>query len=104
MPEETLAITDNRTGKSYNLPITHGTIRAIDLRQIKVSDDDFGLMSYDPAASNTSSCASRLTEKRDRISGSFLFLFYIGSGQMGMAKGKAQINNYLPFLYHSWRK
>jgi len=45
MPEETLAITDNRTGKSYNLPITHGTIRAIDLRQIKVSDDDFGLMS-----------------------------------------------------------
>ncbi|MGE5444779.1 MAG: citrate synthase [Ignavibacteriales bacterium] len=61
MAKETLTITDNRTGKSYEIPITYGTIRAIDLRQIKVSDDDFGLMSYDPAFTNTASCKSRIT-------------------------------------------
>jgi citrate synthase len=59
--KETLTIIDNRTGKSYEIPISHGTIRAIDLRQIKVSDDDFGLMSYDPAFTNTASCKSRIT-------------------------------------------
>lgn len=61
MAKETLTITDNRTGKSYEIPINYGTIRAIDLRQIKVSDDDFGLMSYDPAFTNTASCKSRIT-------------------------------------------
>jgi citrate synthase len=61
MSEETLTITDNRTGKTYKIPITHGTIRAMDLRQIKVSDDDFGLLSYDPALENTASCKSRIT-------------------------------------------
>ena len=58
---ETLSITDNRTGKSYEVEITDGTVRATDLRQIKVSDDDFGLMTYDPAFMNTASCRSAIT-------------------------------------------
>ena len=58
---ETLSIIDNRTGAKYELPITHGTINAMDLRQIKTTDDDFGLMSYDPAFKNTASCKSRIT-------------------------------------------
>jgi len=61
MSENTLTITDNRTGKQYQLPILDGTIKAMDLRQIKVSDDDFGLMTYDPAFMNTASCKSRIT-------------------------------------------
>ena len=58
---DTLTITDNRTGKQYELPITNGTIRALDLRQIKVDPDEFGMMSYDPAFLNTASCQSRVT-------------------------------------------
>src|SRR6202158_5610363 len=58
---ETLTITDNRTGQSYELPISDGTIRAIDLRQIKTDDADFGLMTYDPAFMNTASCRSAIT-------------------------------------------
>jgi citrate synthase len=58
---ETLSITDNRTGKTYELPITDGTVKALDLRKIKVSDDDFGLMTYDPAFMNTASCRSSIT-------------------------------------------
>lgn len=58
---ETLTITDNRTGKQYEIPIQHETIRAIDLRQVRVNPDDFGLMSYDPAFTNTASCTSRIT-------------------------------------------
>src|SRR5215510_7514326 len=58
---DTLSVTDNRTGKTYELPITDGTIRTMDLRQIKVSDDDFGLMGYDPAFANTASCRSAIT-------------------------------------------
>ena len=58
---DTLTITDNRTGKSYELPIQDGTIRATDLRKIKVSDDDFGMMTYDPAFMNTASCRSKIT-------------------------------------------
>ena len=61
MSPETLTITDNRTGKQYTIPIDQGTIRGLDLRQIKVSDDDFGLMSYDPAFLNTASCRSAIT-------------------------------------------
>ncbi len=61
MSQNTITITDNRTGKQYELPIEYGTIRAMDLRQIKVSDDDFGLMTYDPAFMNTASCKSRIT-------------------------------------------
>lgn len=56
-----LTITDNRTGQSYEIPIEHDTIRAIELRQIKVKEDDFGMMSYDPAYLNTASCQSKIT-------------------------------------------
>ncbi len=58
---DTLRVTDSRTGRSYELPIVDGAIRAIDLRQIKMSDDDFGLLSYDPAFQNTASCRSAIT-------------------------------------------
>ncbi|MGD9763293.1 MAG: citrate synthase [Candidatus Binatia bacterium] len=61
MSSNTLTVTDNRTGKQYELPIEHGAIRAADLRQIRVDADDFGLMSYDPAFTNTASCKSRIT-------------------------------------------
>ena len=61
MARETLTITDNRTGKSYEVPIEHGTIHATDLRKIKTSDDDFGIMSYDPAYMNTAECKSTIT-------------------------------------------
>ena len=60
MPE-TLTITDNRTGRQYEVPITDGTIRAIDLRQIKVEADEFGMLSYDPAFLNTANCRSSIT-------------------------------------------
>ncbi len=60
-PDDTLSITDNRTGERYDVEITDGTVRAMDLRQIKVSDDDFGMMSYDPAFTNTASCRSAIT-------------------------------------------
>ncbi len=61
MSKATLSIVDNRTGKSYEIPIENGTIRAMDLRQIKTGPDDFGLMSYDPAFMNTASCKSAIT-------------------------------------------
>ena len=56
-----LTITDSRTGKSYELPIHNGTVKAMDLRQIKTGPGDFGIMSYDPAFMNTASCTSRVT-------------------------------------------
>ncbi len=59
--KDTLTITDNRTGKTYEVPIQHDTIKAIDLRQIKVAPDDFGMMTYDPGFMNTASCKSRIT-------------------------------------------
>ena len=49
MKKDTLTITDNRTGETYEIPITYDTIRAMDLRQIRVNEDDFGMMTYDPA-------------------------------------------------------
>ncbi|HKS28079.1 MAG TPA: citrate synthase [Pyrinomonadaceae bacterium] len=61
MGADTLTIIDNRTGKQYEIPIENETIRAMDLRKIKTSDDDFGLMTYDPAFMNTASCKSRIT-------------------------------------------
>ena len=61
MPNQTLTITDNRTNKTYILPVEKGTIRAMDLRQIKTDAEDFGLMSYDPAFMNTASCRSKVT-------------------------------------------
>jgi citrate synthase len=61
MPNDTLTITDNRTGKTYTLPIYNDAVRAIDLRQIKTDPEDFGLLSYDPAFLNTASCQSSIT-------------------------------------------
>ena len=59
--QNSLTVTDNRTGETYELPVTDGTVRAMDLRSIKVSDDDFGLMAYDPAFTNTASTRSEIT-------------------------------------------
>jgi citrate synthase len=61
MPKDSLTVTDNRTGKTYEIPIENGTIRAMDLRQIRTSAEDFGLMTYDPAFTNTASCKSAIT-------------------------------------------
>lgn len=61
MSKDTLTITDNRTGKTYEVPVTHDTINAMDLRQIRVNPDDFGMMSYDPAFKNTASTKSTIT-------------------------------------------
>src|SRR5579862_7983376 len=61
MSRDSLTITDNRTGKTYEVPITDDTIRALDLRQDKVKAEDFGMMGYDPAFSNTALCRSKIT-------------------------------------------
>src|SRR5438132_2725409 len=61
MPKDSLSVTDNRTGKTYELPIEQGCIRAMDLRQIKGDANDFGLMAYDPAFLNTANCKSKIT-------------------------------------------
>ncbi len=61
MAKDTLSITDNRTGKTYEVPVAEGTIKATDLRNIKTGDDDFGLMTYDPAFMNTAACRSAIT-------------------------------------------
>ena len=61
MSQDSLTITDNRTGQSYTVPVENGTIRAMDLRKIKTGPDDFGLMTYDPAFTNTASCRSAIT-------------------------------------------
>ena len=61
MSRDSLTITDNRNGKSYEVPITEDTIRALDLRQIKLNQNDFGMMSYDPAFNNTALCKSKIT-------------------------------------------
>jgi len=61
MAKNSLSVTDNRTGRSYEVPISDGTVRAIDFRQMNTSEDDFGLMVYDPAFTNTASCRSAIT-------------------------------------------
>ena len=61
MRSDHLKVIDSRTGRDYSLPIADGTVKAMDLRQIKVSDEDFGLMTYDPAFMNTASCRSKIT-------------------------------------------
>lgn len=61
MAADTLSITDNRTGNNFELPINDGTVRAMDFRQMKSSEEDFGLMVYDPAYKNTASCRSAIT-------------------------------------------
>src|SRR5208282_3917973 len=58
---DSLTIIDNRNGRQYEVPIKNDTIRAMDLRKIKISESDFGMMSYDPAFSNTASCTSKIT-------------------------------------------
>src|ERR687894_470830 len=58
---DSLTITDNRTGKTYDVPVEDGTVRATALRDIKVNESDFGVMSYDPAFMNTASCRSAVT-------------------------------------------
>jgi len=58
---DTLTVTDNRTGKTYEVPITDETIRALDLRKVKLNEEDFGIISYDPAFNNTALCKSRIT-------------------------------------------
>src|SRR3954464_15131359 len=59
--KDSLTVTDNRTGKTYELPISDGAVRAMDLRQIKVDEDEFGMLAYDPAFTNTASCRSAVT-------------------------------------------
>jgi len=59
--DDTLSVTDNRTGRTYEIPITDGTVRALDFRAIRVAEDDFGLMTYDPAFMNTAACRSSIT-------------------------------------------
>src|SRR5580704_6209524 len=61
MPKNALTLTDHRTDKTYEAPVENGTIRAIDLRKIKTNSEDFGLMTYDPAFTNTASCRSAIT-------------------------------------------
>src|SRR5258706_13215314 len=61
MPDETITITDNRTGKTQTFPLHHGSLRAMDLRTFKGDADDFGIMTYDPAYMNTACCHSAIT-------------------------------------------
>src|SRR5258706_435731 len=96
-PRETVSITDNRTGKSYEIPVTHGTIRAMDLRQIKVDANDFGMMSYDPAFNNTASCISRVSY----IDGDKGILRYRGYPIEELAEKSTYLETLeLPFVYH----
>ncbi|MCI0782831.1 MAG: citrate synthase [Chloroflexi bacterium] len=74
MAKDSLTVTDNRTGRSYDMPISGGAVRAIDFRDIKVDDDDFGLLVYDPGFTNTASCRSAIT----RIDGEAGILEYRG--------------------------
>ena len=83
---ETLGITDNRTGNTYELEIDQGTIKSRDLRQIKQDDREFGLMSYDPGFDNTASCRSAITE----LDGERGILRYRGLGRsMAGADGRS---------------
>ena len=61
MTNDSLTVTDNRTGRTYELPVANDTINAMDLRQIKVNEDDFGMLSYDPGFKNTASTESTIT-------------------------------------------
>jgi citrate synthase len=63
MSKDTLTITDNRTGQSYEVPIEHETIKALDLRKMKAGADDFGVMTYDPGYTNTAACKTAQTFK-----------------------------------------
>src|SRR5215472_167060 len=91
MSQQSLTITDDRTGKSYTLPIENGTVRAMDLRQIKTDTDDFGLMTYDPALMNTASTKSAITF----IDGDKGILEYRGYP----VEGLAERSNFLEVAY-----
>ena len=91
MPD-TLTITDNRTGKQYDVPIQDGAVKAMDLRQIKSGSDDFGLMTYDPAFMNTASCRSRIT----KIDGDRGVLLYRGYPIEQLAEHSDFLENGLP--------
>ncbi len=89
---ETLSITDNRTGRQYEIPVKNGTIRPLDLRQIKVNEEDFGMMSYDPAYSNTASCISKITY----IDGDKGILRYRGYPIEELAEKSTYMEDFLP--------
>ncbi len=91
MAKESLTVIDNRTGKQYELPIEDGAIRTADLRKIKLSDDDFGLLGYDPALLNTASCRSKVTY----IDGEKGILLYRGYDIEDLAEN----SNYLETAY-----
>lgn len=91
MTKDSLTITDNRTGQQYEIPVTHDTINAMDLRQIRVNPDDFGMMSYDPAFKNTASTKSTITY----IDGSKGILRYRGYP----IEQLAEKSNYLEVAY-----
>jgi citrate synthase len=95
MSKETITLTDNRTGKQYELPISDGAISALDLRKVKVSDDDFGLMSYDPAYMNTASCRSAITF----IDGDTGILRYRGYPIEELAENKSYLDVAYLLLY-----
>ena len=86
---DTLSVTDNRTGKQYEIPIANSTIRAVDLRQIRVDPDEFGMMSYDPAFLNTAACQSRITFI-DGDKGVLLYRGYPSSSLLRKARSSRQ--------------
>src|SRR5437588_1517677 len=92
---DTLTITDNRTGKKYDVPITDGTIRAMDLRQIKAAPDDFGMMTYDPAFMNTANCRSAITY----IDGDKGVLLYRGYPIEQLAEDSDYLETAYPILF-----
>jgi citrate synthase len=92
---DTLTITDNRTGQHYELPIDHGSIRAMDLRQIRTGPDDFGLMTYDPAFQNTAACRSRITY----IDGDKGILLYRGYPIEQLAEGSTFLETAFLILF-----
>jgi len=92
---DTLTITDNRTGHHYELPIEHGSIRAMDLRKIRTGPDDFGLMTYDPAFLNTAACRSRITY----IDGDKGILLYRGYPIEQLAEGSTFLETAFLILF-----
>ena len=87
MGKDSLTLIDNRTDKTYEIDITDSTIRAKDLRQIKVTDDEFGMMSYDPSFENTASCKSSVTY----IDGDNGILRYRGYPNEQLAESSSQL-------------
>ena len=95
MDKDTLTVTDNRTGLAYEIPISDGTVRAMDFRRIKTSDEDFGLMVYDPAFTNTASCRSTIT----RIDGDRGVLEYGGYPIEELAEGSTFLETAYLIIY-----